>query len=115
MAEPCQRTSPLAARVNPQSVRSSVVLPLPLTPVTCSNSPAFKRNERWLNSGRSPRTHSRSTTSSKAGLPKQTLILLVKINTRSLREVRRGCRECPPDTRARSEEHTSELKPHVNL
>src|SRR5579864_6484233 len=61
---PFQRTSPCAGVSRPQSMRSRLVLPLPLAPPTCSSRPLPRDRLRPENSVRSPRVHSRCCASS---------------------------------------------------
>ena len=78
IALPRQRTSPSAGRVSPASVRSNVVLPLPLAPRTRSRPPACSAKPRSENRRSPPRSQASAVVSS---MP---LILLG--NLRALRD-----------------------------
>src|SRR5699024_10507248 len=57
---PFQTTFPCVGGVRPTTVRSRLVLPLPLSPWTIRQSPAPSSKFSLLNRRRSPRLHSRS-------------------------------------------------------
>src|SRR4030095_2150699 len=64
ISAPCHLISPRSGLVSPQMIRSKLVLPQPLGPVTCSNIPGVREKLRLRKSLRSPRTHSKLATSS---------------------------------------------------
>src|SRR5580704_5124465 len=64
---PCQRTVPASGRTSRASARRSVVLPLPLRPVSAKSSPAPKAKDRWSKTRRPPRRQARSVTSRRGG------------------------------------------------
>src|SRR5258708_11405424 len=69
ISAPCHLISPLSGVVSPQMIRSKLVLPQPLGPVTCSNVPGVKEKLTSRKSLRSPRRHSKLATSSMALCP----------------------------------------------
>ena len=64
---PFQRISPASGIDRPARVRSSVVLPVPLAPVTISACPGSARSDRPANSRLFPRRAARSWVSSMGG------------------------------------------------
>src|SRR5918993_4217506 len=64
MLRPCHRTSPAAGSNKPHTMRSRLVLPMPLGPATRSREPAVTENSSPAKSARSPRSQLRLTASS---------------------------------------------------